>query len=246
MRLVVDPVVRDDGTIRGILDVALDPGWKTYWRDPGSAGIPPTLDFSQSQGIDFDKMEYPAPVRVDDGYSVWAGYTAPVQFPLTFRRTLSGEARIHAQAFIGICEKICVPFQAELTVELPRNQAAGDPDSEAVHAAFAHLPEPAGVDFSIETASLDLNSKQLDVTASLPAFRPLNANAELFVAGPQGFAFGPPKLVRDTGGVAEWTVRVDPPAGFGKNSEKMDLDVVITLGQRAIEQRVTVNPGADK
>jgi DsbC/DsbD-like thiol-disulfide interchange protein len=25
------------------LALALDPGWKTYWRAPGEAGIPPTL-----------------------------------------------------------------------------------------------------------------------------------------------------------------------------------------------------------
>lgn len=246
MRLVVDPVARTDGTIRGILDVALEPGWKTYWRDPGSAGIPPTLDFSQSQGISFEKMEYPAPVRVDDGYSIWAGYTAPVQFPLTFKRTLSGDAHIHAQAFIGICEKICIPFQAELTVELPPAQAAGDPDSQAVDVAFARLPETAGADFSIETATLEPSSKQLEVTAKLPAFRPLDAVAELFVAGPQGFAFGPPKLVSETDGVAEWTVRVGPPPGFGAASEYVALDMVVTLGQRAIEQRVMVSPGDGK
>ena len=50
MRLVVDPAPRADGTIAGILDIDLDPGWKTYWRDPGGAGIPPMLDVSQSTG----------------------------------------------------------------------------------------------------------------------------------------------------------------------------------------------------
>lgn len=242
MRLVIDPAPRDDGTIRGMLDVSLDPGWKTYWRDPGSAGIPPLLDFSQSRGISFEKMEYPAPVRVDDGYSIWAGYTAPVQFPLTFRPNPSGGTQIQAQAFIGICEKICVPFQADLTVVLPQAQSVEDADSRAIDDAFARLPETAGTDFRIEKATLDPSGKQLTVAAQLPAFRPSGVAADLFVAGPEGFAFGPPKLISDMGGVAQWSVRVDPPSGHEMASETVSLDVVVTLGQRAMEQSLQVSP----
>ncbi len=240
MRLVVDPTPREDGTIAGFFDIALDPGWKTYWRDPGGAGIPPTLDFSQSRGIAVERMEYPAPVRVDDGYAIWAGYTRPVQFPLTFRPTGSAGGQIHALAFIGICEKICVPFQAELVVELPASLSVQDPDKSAVDNAFARLPEAAGADFSIENASLDLNANQLTVSAKLPAFRPAGVAADLFVAGPQGFAFSPPKLVSEQDGVAEWTVRVEPASKLDAESDAVPLDLVVTLGQRSIEQSVLV------
>ncbi|WP_339763379.1 protein-disulfide reductase DsbD domain-containing protein [uncultured Hoeflea sp.] len=246
MRLVVDPTPRSDGMIAGYLDIALDPGWKTYWRDPGSAGIPPTLDFSQSQGITFEKMDYPAPVRVDDGYAIWAGYTEPVQFPLTFRPTASAGGQIHALAFIGICEKICVPFQAELVVDLPENLTAQDPVKPDVDQAFARLPEAAGSDFGINTASLDLSGNQLTVLAKLPAFRPSGVAAELFVAGPQGFAFSPPKLISEHDGVAEWTVAVEPPSGMDAASDTVALDLVVTLGQRAIEQSVSVGGAAVK
>jgi len=245
MRLVIDPTPRDDGTIAGYLDIALDPGWKTYWRDPGSAGIPPTLDFSQSHGIAFEKMDYPAPVRVDDGYAIWAGYTQPVQFPLTFRRTASSGGRIHALAFIGICEKVCVPFQAELVVELPDNLTAQDPVKPEVEQAFARLPEAAGSDFGIDAASLDLSMNQLTVSAKLPAFRPSGVTAELFVAGPQGFAFSPPKLIREHDGLAEWTVGFEPPSGMDADSNPVILDLVVTLGQRAIEQTVAVVVAAE-
>jgi len=245
MRLVVDPAPRDDGTIAGFLDIALDPGWKTYWRDPGSAGIPPMLDFSQSRGIAFEKMKYPPPVRVDDGYAIWAGYTAPVQFPLTFHRTASGDAQIHALAFIGICEKICVPFQAELVVDLPAALTAGDPDKPAVEDAFSRLPETPGPDFSLETAILEMNGKQLTISANLPVFRPTDVAPELFVAGPQGFAFAPPKLTRDQDGLVEWSVRVEPPSGMAVDSDAVPLDIVVTLGPRSIGQSVSVNVTTD-
>lgn len=244
MRMVVDPAPRDDGTIAGFLDVALDPGWKTYWRDPGSAGIPPLLDFSQNKGIAFERMDYPAPVRVDDGYAIWAGYTRPVQFPLVFRRTASGQAQIHTQAFIGICEKVCVPFQAELIVDLPADISMQDPAKSAVEDAFARLPETPGADFSIDTAVLETRDRQLTISAKLPAFRPSGVAPELFVAGPQGFAFAPPELITDNQGLAEWSVRVDQSSEAAVESGTVPLDIVVTLGQRAISQTVSVNISA--
>src|SRR5690606_3324502 len=33
------------------LHVALAPGWKTYWRSPGEAGIPPSFDWSGSRNL---------------------------------------------------------------------------------------------------------------------------------------------------------------------------------------------------
>ena len=239
MRLVIDPAPRDDGTIAGFLDIDLDAGWKTYWRDPGSAGIPPTLDFSQSKGVAFQSMDYPAPVRVDDGYAIWAGYTAPVQLPLTLTRTGSGAARIHAQAFIGICEKICVPFQAELVIDLPADPAGHDAARQAVDAALERLPEAPGPDFSIASTLLEMNGAQLTISAKLPAFRPSGIDPEVFVSGPEGYAFAPPNLVSNEDGVAEWSVRVEQPSGQA-DIDTLPLDVVVTLGQRAIGETVSV------
>ncbi|MDP2731529.1 MAG: protein-disulfide reductase DsbD family protein [Hoeflea sp.] len=241
MRLVIDPAPREDGMIGGILDIALEPGWKTYWRDPGSAGIPPMLDISASQGIVLEAMRYPPPVRVDDGYAIWAGYTAPVRFPLIFRRTASGDAQIRAQAFIGICEKICVPFQAEFTIDLPQGSVAPDEAKSMIADAFTRLAELPGSDFNVETADFNADGKQLEISANLPAFRPSGVKPELFVAGPQGFAFATPELLRDEAGVARWIVPIVDTPDRAPDSDAEGLNIVVTLGQRAIEQNVPIN-----
>ncbi|AKI01474.1 protein involved in C-type cytochrome biogenesis [Hoeflea sp. IMCC20628] len=238
MRLVIDPAPRQDGTIGGILDIDLDPGWKTYWRDPGSAGIPPMLDVSASRNIDLDAMHYPPPVRVDDGYAIWAGYTAPIRFPLTFRRTGSGKAVLRALAFVGICEKICVPFQAEFTIDLPEGSVSDDQARIMIADAFARLPETPGPDFELKTASFDAGSKQLEISASLPGFRPAGATPQLFVAGPQGFAFAQPEIVSDENGLAKWIVRIEDLPNLAPDSTGENINVVVTFGQRAVEQNV--------
>ncbi|MBC7283555.1 protein-disulfide reductase DsbD domain-containing protein [Hoeflea sp.] len=241
MRLLVDPTPRADGTFTGILDIALKPGWKTYWRDPGGAGIPPMLDVSESEGITLEAMQYPPPVRINDGYAVWAGYTtSSVQFPLEFSRSASGSASIHANVFLGICEKICVPFQAEFEIDLPEGTGADDAARATIRQAFDRLPAPAGADFNVEKAVLDAKGDQLEISATLPQFRPSGATPELFVAGPQGYAFGQPELVSEEGGSVNWTVDIESIPASATSGTTETLDFVVTLGQRAIAQSVPV------
>jgi DsbC/DsbD-like thiol-disulfide interchange protein len=51
MRLVVAEPAAGDKTIRAALQVELAPGWKTYWQDPGEAGVPLQLDLTSSQNV---------------------------------------------------------------------------------------------------------------------------------------------------------------------------------------------------
>ena len=48
-----------EGRLNGMLDIELKPGWKTYWRDPGDAGVPPTIDVSASQNIVGARVRFP-------------------------------------------------------------------------------------------------------------------------------------------------------------------------------------------
>ena len=115
VRLVTTGKPAADGTLKGILDIELKPGWKTYWRDPGDAGVPPTLDVSANPNITGAKFDFPAPQRHDEGDFQWAGYDYPVALPVTFTlKDPGGPATIDAAVFLGVCETICIPVQAKL------------------------------------------------------------------------------------------------------------------------------------
>ena len=43
------------------LSLTLSPGWKTYWRSPGEAGIPPLFDWSGSDNIASVRLHWPSP-----------------------------------------------------------------------------------------------------------------------------------------------------------------------------------------
>ena len=64
LRIVTSDRSDADGRLRGALEIRLKPGWKTYWLDPGDAGVPPTLTLADGRPVD---AAFPAPKRFDDG-----------------------------------------------------------------------------------------------------------------------------------------------------------------------------------
>ena len=190
VRLVTTGEPDAQGHLRGMLDIRLEPGWKTYWRDPGDAGVPPTLDLGAGGSAE---MLFPAPEWHHDGTYDWAGYSAPVAIPVTLK--LSDPARpgpIEASAFLGLCKTICIPLNARLVLDPAADP--GDPgDALAVAAAEAGLPGPATADFGVTAIRID------DGTAVFDVVGPVGADAELFVAASEGFAFSRPEPVMKDG-----------------------------------------------
>jgi DsbC/DsbD-like thiol-disulfide interchange protein len=68
-RLIAGSMIKtaDAAYLRAGVEIKLDPGWKTYWRDPGDSGVPPTLDFTDSANVKSVTVLWPAPARFPDG-----------------------------------------------------------------------------------------------------------------------------------------------------------------------------------
>src|SRR5690349_10954009 len=68
-RLIAGAIGKDRDTtfLRAGIEIKLDPGWQTYWRDPGDSGAPPTFDFSGSDNVKSIDVLWPAPEKFADG-----------------------------------------------------------------------------------------------------------------------------------------------------------------------------------
>jgi DsbC/DsbD-like thiol-disulfide interchange protein len=188
VRLVTSGKPDADGKLQGILDIDLDPGWKTYWRDPGDAGVPPQLDISPSTNISSAEFDFPAPQHHDDGYSKWAGYDQSVALPITFQIKAANEpAKIDAHVFLGICETICIPVSTKLSLD-PASDPDNADDTALVSAAQEALPAAEQPDFNVKIVSKD--EKSLLVEATFPG-NP--TSADFFIAGENGYSFAAPK-----------------------------------------------------
>lgn len=121
-RLLVGGAPGTDGTVQRYvaLELAMPAGWKTYWRQPGSAGgIPPQLSWQGSTNIKRAAMKFPAPQRMVDSTGTAIGYKKSVVFPIALE--LDAPSRpvvVNLKAFFGVCREICIPAQAAFKVTL--------------------------------------------------------------------------------------------------------------------------------
>lgn len=226
----------EDGSIRAVLDVDLLPGWKTYWRDPGEAGVPPSIQVDGSKNITGAEIHFPAPERIEDAYSIWAGYDYPVLFPITLKQKNPGAPSVlEASVFLGICESICIPFQTSFTVEIDPDKPANAFEKRLVKRAFKALPEEPGSDFEVVEHTVD-DAGALTLSIATPE---KDDQGELFVTGPPGWRFNTPRIVGHDGNVVTYHVSANGnPEGETLNGTALRL--LVKASGRAMETELVL------
>ena len=123
------------------LRLRMAPGWHVYWQNPGDAGVPPELTVT---GATVGPIIWPTPSRQPEGPVMTYGYSGDVVLPMSataMAATATGDP-VRAEANWLVCEKICVPEEASLTLALD-----GPPGPSAQAPLFAtadaHTPRPS-------------------------------------------------------------------------------------------------------
>lgn len=131
-----------DGRHVAGVEISLAPGWLTYWRSPGDAGIPPQFSWDRSRNLHSVVARWPVPELFRKNGMVSIGYTDSVIVPLILQARRPGADIALAGAMdIGVCSDVCVPVRVPLRARL--SAASGRPDPRIV-AALADRPETAG------------------------------------------------------------------------------------------------------
>src|SRR5690349_20532009 len=95
------------------LEFKLNPGWKTYWRSPGEAGLPAQVDWSESENLAEATVAWPVPKRQVLLGIETMGYEGDLVLPVVARPAKPGEpVKLRATVDYLVCEKICVPAHA--------------------------------------------------------------------------------------------------------------------------------------
>lgn len=125
-----------DGNRISALELRLLPGWKTYWRQPGDSGLPPSFDWTGSRNLADVTFHWPAPEAIASGDEVTLGYHDRLVLPFTARpRDPARPVSLDAAIALGLCDNICVP--AHLDLNAPQAGPAPDPQ---IAAALAQVP----------------------------------------------------------------------------------------------------------
>lgn len=130
----------ESGTQMSALRLDLADGWKTYWRAPGDAGIPPQFDWSGSENVASVRFHWPRPTVFHINGIRTIGYKHHLVLPLEVTpRDPSLPIHLRANIDMGVCSDICVPVSMRIGAELPQ----GGSDDAAIRAALADQPMSA-------------------------------------------------------------------------------------------------------
>lgn len=214
-----------EGTLRGALQIELHPGWKTYWRDPGDAGIPPTIKVDRSLNVASVEIGFPAPMHFEDGYASWAGYAHSLSLPLTFKVPVPDAAVIvTADVLLGICESICIPVNAALEVD-PNVDPDNGEHGEIIRQGFAALPAASHDGFEIVSSRTE--GHHVIVKARIPD----GQAPDLFVASPQDWRLGPARMLPSDPGHALFRIKILDRPG----TSAATFTYTLSAGGRAVD-----------
>jgi len=231
---------RSGAVLLGGIAFQLQPGWKTYWRNPGDSGVPPRFDFSRSENVEAVTVLWPAPMKFDDGAGGHSlGYKGQVVLPLRIvPKSTDRPVTLRADINYAVCEKLCIPVEAR--AELPFTSVASTEDS-ALFAALDTVPKPANVG---DPNPLTIRDVKRDGKASVlvDVVSPDGQPVSLFVEGPTpDWALPVPDLRENAPtGIKRFAFELEgvPP---GVSPEGAALKLTLVGGDRAYEFNVNLN-----
>jgi thiol:disulfide interchange protein len=145
---VETPSVAPGQTLWAAVRLDMDPGWHTYWKDPGDSGMATRIRWQLPEGFVAGEILWPRPEVIKIPPLTDYGYhgEALLLVPLTAPDPLPGkEIRLSARVDWLECKEICVPGKAELSLTLPVSSAPtalGAESARLFERARSKLPAP--------------------------------------------------------------------------------------------------------
>ena len=230
------------GDVSAGIQIKLAPGWWTYWRMPGTSGMPPRFDWSGSKNLaDEPDLLWPTPRRAGAYSESLNVYRDEVVFPIALRPAdPSKPIELHLKLAFAICKDICMPVVADHRLTLMPSSAAPDVDSENValisaYTGRAPTPDPETCGLSIRQVRAQRDGKNVALDIKVTGLSERRRPVVLIEA---------PDFVRATDAQAKpsddrgaWTVRVGlGPATQLNSLAGRRIRITVIDDGRALEQ----------
>ncbi len=150
------PAVAPGGTVTVLLREDIRPGWHTYWKNPGDAGVPTILSWQLAEGWKAGDIQWPYPTRLpvgpkdrqlmNFGFQHQVLLLTDITVPAN---AAAGPTIVAADVMYLVCTDeagVCVPEETHvnLPMEIAAADAPADPANTALFAAAREqLPKPS-------------------------------------------------------------------------------------------------------
>lgn len=222
-----------DGTHIAALQVDLGPGWKTYWRAPGDAGIAPVFDWRGSENLAGVSVEWPSPKAIKQGPYTTIGYDRAVTLPLRVRPSRKGQnVMLSGEVEMGVCSDVCIPVRLQISQALPAKAKTRDPRIVAALADRPYSAREAGV--KSVTCTLSSASEGLSLRAEI-GLSPLGGTELAVVEATDPKIWIAPAKTKRQGAVliAETTLHHVDGRAFAV--QRSDLRITVLGNKRAVD-----------
>jgi len=235
-RLLNGYIEADPKEIVAGLEILLRKNWKTYWRVPGEAGLPPRFDFSGSKNLAKADVKWPAPNRYVDQFGVAIGYKDRVIFPISISaKDPQKPVILNLKVDYAVCEIVCIPLSAEHELSFKLGEKLEGNHLSEITYFMDRVPRPISEYKKLTILNVRAISKdkkpllELDLKSTIGFRQP-----EIFIEGPEALYFRTPKLTSRPSVVSRWHVPIsgDIPEN-GLVGEKIKITFID--GDRQIE-----------
>ncbi len=236
--------VGDARTLTFGLQFKMKAGWKIYWRSPGDAGYPPSLDWAGSHNLANTALHWPLPHRFSVLGLESVGYKDEVVLPLTVSPSQPGEA-INLRAVVDFltCSDICVPYKADVALDLPAGPASPTAFAHLINRYTVQVPDDGTKHgLALENATFYQDGKNWKIRVNATAQSPFQV-PDIFVEGPNALVFDRPAVRysdnkrRATLETSVWGVEdLEPPNSLNGRT----LTFTLADGERAAEQALQI------
>ena len=162
------------------------PGWHTYWKYSGDAGLPTELKWKLPPGWKVSEIEWPIPLKtIDPGDIQTYGYADEVlliQQITPPEKIDNSPVKLTAQADWLVCEKICIPGSANIDLELPVAASSGPKNTDL----FARYRRLLSQNFPEKTATSNWSRTGNDLHLKISSEQIANYQTIDFYPLPQG------------------------------------------------------------
>lgn len=125
--------------------LVIDPGWHTYWINPGVGGMPTAVDWKLPPGWTAGNLSHPVPVRMQTGGLPGFGHEGTLLLPVTLTAPddFKGRAKLEAEISWLTCnDAACVPGDAKLVLEVGSGPAETGNNEASILASLKKIPKP--------------------------------------------------------------------------------------------------------
>lgn len=235
-------------TILAGVRLTMEPGWHTYWINPGAAGTATSIEWKLPAGVTAGPIQWPLPKKLPPAEVTTYGYDEEVVLlvPLALDKNIApGELNLSARVSWLECKEQCIPgssqVQAALTLGDDEKASA---DAEGLKLWQAKVPRPAR-GFTAQAmwkkpAGEDARPLLIEIDWPAPGAKSPLATVDFFPAASEDFeVLADVEKVMDSAGELQFVKSVKKYAGEWPK----EIFGVLVVGDSAFEVKLPIAEG---